>query len=290
MEFVGSCVLVPLIAALALAACASQRGSTTVEDTRTAMQTGYANVNGLRVYYEIHGEARAGTVPLVLLHGGGSTLDTSFGRTLPGLARTRRVIAFDQQGHGRTADVDRPFTFEQSADDTAALLTHLRVERADLYGFSNGANIALEVAIRHPALVRKMVLGSGLVSRDGVDPSFWDFMRDAQLANMPLELREEYQRVSPHPEKLQEFHDKSAQRMRDFRDVPVETLRALTAPSLVLVGDRDVPRPEHAVAMYRLLPKSQLAILPGADHGMVVQRADWVVSMIENFLDAPDER
>src|ERR1051326_8104001 len=121
-------------------------------------RTGYAPVNGLRLYYEIHGPANPTQPPLVLLHGGGDTIETSFGHVLPALARTRRVIAFEQQGFGHTADIaERPFGFEQSADDTAALLEYLHIERADLCGFSNGGTIALQVAIRHPQVVRKLV-------------------------------------------------------------------------------------------------------------------------------------
>lgn len=115
------------------------------------IQKGYAPVNGLELYYEIHGSAAPSVPPLILLHGGGDTIQTSFGHVLPGLARDRQVIAFEQQGYGHTADIaDRPFTFEQSADDTAALLEHLQVPRADVLGFSAGGTIALQVALRHP--------------------------------------------------------------------------------------------------------------------------------------------
>jgi pimeloyl-ACP methyl ester carboxylesterase len=120
----------------------------------TAAKSGYAPVNGLSMYYEIHGTGR----PLVLLHGGGSTIDTSFGEVLPSFAKTRQVIAFEQQGHGHTADVDRPFTFEQSADDAASLLRFLEIERADFFGYSNGGNIALQIGIRHPRVVRKLIM------------------------------------------------------------------------------------------------------------------------------------
>ncbi len=117
-----------------------------MEATQTAVQSGYAPVNGLRVYYEIHGTARGGCPPLVLLHGGGDTIQTSFGKILPLLARGRQVIAFEQQGYGHTTDVEgRPFGFESSADDTAALLEYLRAGQADLLGFSNGGTIALQV-------------------------------------------------------------------------------------------------------------------------------------------------
>jgi pimeloyl-ACP methyl ester carboxylesterase len=129
-------------------------------------QIGFAPVNGLRLYYEIHGAARLDQPPLVLLHGGGDTIETSFGHVLPALARTRQIIALEQQGYGHTADVDRPFSFEQSA--------YLRIERADLFGFSNGGTIALQVAIRHPRVVRKLVAASPFFKRSGGDPWFWE--------------------------------------------------------------------------------------------------------------------
>lgn len=252
-----------------------------------SMKTGYAPVNGLRLYFEVHGTPRPGHPPLVLLHGGGDTIETSFKQILPVLAHHRQVIAFEQQGYGRTADIaDRPFSFEQSADDTAVLLTHLGIEQADLLGFSNGGTIALQVAIRHPRQVRKLILVSTLFGRDGVDPSFWEFMQNARLENMPLELQEAYRRVAPQPENLRLMHDKAAQRMRDFRDIPREALRAIEAPALVVVADADVVRPEHAVELTRLLPRTRLAILPGTNHMTVLAQTDVLVPMIDAFLDA----
>lgn len=248
----------------------------------------YAPVNGLQIYFEIHGIANPAHSPLVLLHGGGDTIETSFGRILPELARDRQIIAFEQQGYGRTADiVDRPFSFEQSADDTAALLDYLDIEKADLFGFSNGGTIALQVAIRHPEVVRKLVLASALFKRDGAYPWLWDAMANATLENMPRELQEEYLRVAPHPENLRLFHDKSARRMREFKDVAADAIRGIAAPTLVVVGDTDVIRPEHAVEMYRIIPHAQLAVLPGTDHMRVTERTEWLVPMIEAFLDAP---
>lgn len=252
-----------------------------------AVESGYAPVNGLQLYYEVHGPAQAATPPLVLLHGGGDTIETSFGELLPVLARTRRVIAFEQQGYGHTADVaDRPFTFEQSADDTAALLAHLGIERADLLGFSNGGTIALQVAIRHPQRVRKLVLVSTLTFRHGADPALWEWMKNARLENMPAELQEAYRKVAPHPENLRLMHDKAAQRMRNFRDLPADALRAIAAPSLVIVGDADVIRPEHAVELFRLLPHAPLAILPATDHMAIMRRTELLEPMITRFLDA----
>jgi pimeloyl-ACP methyl ester carboxylesterase len=244
----------------------------------------YADVNGLHLYYEIHG-TRGDHPPLVLLHGGGSSIETSFSRALPELVKTRQVIAFDQQGHGRTADIsERPFTFEQSADDAAALLRHLGIDRADFLGYSNGGSIAMQVAIRHPKLVRKLIVASAMVKRDGLVAGFFDGMRHASLENMPAELRDNYTRLSPHPERLQTFHDKSVQRMLTFKDWPAEVLKEIRSPVLLLVGDRDVIRAEHAVEMMRLIPHAQLGVLPDTDHMQLVER--WPVAMIERFLDA----
>lgn len=258
----------------------------TMTQSTQAVQTGYAPVNGLRIYFEIHGVANPAQPPLVLLHGGGDTIGTSFGQILSTLARHRQVIAFEQQGYGHTADiVERAFSFEQSADDTAALLNYLKIEKADLFGFSNGGTIALQVAIRHPKVVRKLVLASALLTRDGAYPWLWDAMDNAELENMPKELQATYLEVAPHPENLRLFHDKAAQRMRDFKDIPTEAIRGITAPTLVVVGDADVIRPEHAVDTFRLLQKAQLAVLPGTDHMKVTARVDWLVPMIGGFLD-----
>lgn len=250
-------------------------------------QSGYAPVNGLRLYYEIHGPANPAQPPLVLLHGGGDTIETSFGQLLPALARTRQVIAFEQQGYGHTADIaDRPFSFEQSADDTAALLEHLHVDRADLLGFSNGGTIALQVAVRHPRAVRRLIVASTFFSRDGGFPAFWDSMKTARPEMMPQFLKDAYLKVAPHPENRESFFYKAAHRMRDFQDIPTDTLRAITAPTLVLNGDADVVKPEHAVALMRLLPHAQVAILPGTDHMAMMTRTDLLVPMINGFLDS----
>jgi pimeloyl-ACP methyl ester carboxylesterase len=253
-----------------------------------AVQIGYAPVNGLKMYYEVYGTNNGKIPPLVLLHGGGSTIETSFGKVLPALAKTRQVIAFEQQGHGHTADiVDRPFTFEQSADDTAGLLRHLNIGKADIFGYSNGGHIALQMAISHPDLVRKLVVESAMFQRDGCDPGFWKSFEHAKLDDMPPELREAYLGVAPHPEDLPTFFAKSVQRMLNFKGWTPEDLQSINAPTLVLIGDRDIVRPEHAVLMFRLLPNAQLAVLPGTDHMTIVNRSDWLVSMIESFLDSP---
>lgn len=253
-----------------------------------AVRSGYAPVNGLKMYYEAYGRAKGKIPPLVLLHGGGSTIETSFGKILPALARGRQVIAFEQQGHGRTADmIDRPFTFEQSADDTAGLLRHLNIGKADFFGYSNGGHIALQMAIRHPDLVRKLVVESAMFQRDGCDPGFWKSFEQSKPDDMPPELREAYLGVAPHPEDFPTFFAKSVQRMMNFKGWTPEAIQSINAPALVVIGDHDIVRPEHAVLMFRLLPNAQLAVLPGTDHMTIVNRSDWLVPMVEMFLDSP---
>jgi pimeloyl-ACP methyl ester carboxylesterase len=126
-----------------------------------------------------------------------------------------------------------------------------------------------------------------MYKRDGMQPEFWESMKRARLEDMPLELREAYLKAAPHPENLKSFHDKSVERMLDFKDWPARMIRGIQAPTLVINGDADVVRPEHALEMFRLLPHAQLAILPGTNHMALVERADWLASMIATFLDAP---
>ena len=256
------------------------------------MTTGHASIHGIRMYYEVHG--RSDGVPLLLLHGGGSTIESTFGCVLPLLAEHRRVIAIEEQGHGRTSDRDQPVTFEASADDAAALLRHLDVVRADVFGFSNGGSVALQLAIRHPELVRRLVFASSLTKRDGAPQQFWDFMRQATFEDMPQPLKDAFLRVNSDPQQLRTMHDKDAARMRDFADVPDATVRTVGVPTLVVMGDRDVATPEHAVSLFRLLPQARLLILPsghghylGETSAGAVDRpyADIAVRLIERFLD-----
>jgi pimeloyl-ACP methyl ester carboxylesterase len=277
----GSFVIGVFIVIALIAGCA------TTGSHAPTFESGYAPVNGLKMYYEVHGSPASGSPPLVLLHGGDPTIETSFGKILPGLAKDRQVIAFEQQGHGRTADVDRPFTFEQSAEDTIALLHYLKIGKADFFGYSNGGHIALEIALRHPDVVRKLVLESIMVDRDGSDPDFWESFKDAKLEDMPAELREAYLRTAPHPEDLFMFFAKSVHRMLSFKGWTSQQVQSIDAPTLVIIGDRDIVRPEHAVLMYRLIPNAQLAILPDTDHMTIVRRSDWLLPMIKAFLDLP---
>ncbi|MGE3277642.1 MAG: alpha/beta fold hydrolase [Vicinamibacterales bacterium] len=230
----------------------------------TSTSSSRALIDGIQIYYEVHGK-RDGT-PLVLLHGGGSTIDSTFGRMIPLLARTRRVIALEEQGHGRTSDRDQPFTFEQSADDVAGLLRHLDVSQADILGFSNGANVALQVAVRHPTLVHRLVFASSFTRRDGAQPQLWEFIQQANIANMPQALKDAFLAVNPDPRKLKAMHDKDAARMAGFADVPDAAVQTVLAPTLIVMGDRDVARLEHALQLSRLFPHARLLVLPSG-HG-----------------------
>ena len=135
--------------------------------------------------------------------------------------------------------------------------------------------------------MRKLVLASALTSREGAYTWLWEAMAKARLENMPKELQEAYLKIAPHPENLRMFHDKAAQRMRDFKDIPADAIHSITAPTLVIVGDADVIRPEHAVEMFHRLPHAQLAVLPATDHMQVTTRTGWLVPMISTFLNAP---
>ena len=227
------------------------------------LEVGYAKVNGLRMYYEIHG---TGGTPLVLVHGGGSTIGTNFGRVLPLLARTRRVIAVEVQAHGHTLDVDRPFTFAQDADDVAALLDSLGVSKADILGFSNGGTTALQVAIRHPAKVNRLVVASANYKRDGMQPGFWDGMMKASYADMPQPYKDAYLKINPSQAGVHAMFERDSKRMQGFEDIPDAAIRAIQAPTLVVVGDQDVIRVEHALALAGTLAHGRLCVLPGT-HG-----------------------
>lgn len=280
-----------------LTSCNGNQNTETTTDDMTVAATdsvtfknGYADVNGLKMYYEIYGEGK----PLVLIHGGGSTIQTTFGRVIPMLAKHRQLIAVELQAHGRTNDRESELSFEQDADDVAALLKNLNIPRADFFGFSNGGTTVLQIAIRHPALVDKIIAGSALYKRDGVPSHFWGFMKQARLENMPEQLKEAYQQVAADPAGLQVMHDKDAKRMVDFKDIPDAKIRSIKAPALIIIGDKDVITPEHAIEMHRLMDNSQLAVIPGG-HGEYIgeittltagyKSSDFVVPMIENFLD-----
>jgi pimeloyl-ACP methyl ester carboxylesterase len=268
--------------------------STSTADHRSPAASGRLPIRGLQMYYEIHGTGDA--TPLVVVPGGGSTIGATYGRLLPHLARQRRVIAVEEQAHGRTSDRGRPSSFEDSADDIAALLGQLGVARADVMGFSNGASIALELAIRHPAIVRRLVFASSMTRRSGTAPAFWDMIAHARFEDMPQVLKDEFLRVNPDPAALRTMYERDIERMRSFRDIPDADVAAVAAPALILAGDCDVPTTEHAVWLSHQLPHARLVILPGG-HGdylgelLAATKADrypeLTAWLLAQFLDSP---
>ncbi len=228
--------------------------------------SGYAPVNGLSMYYEIHG---SGNVPLVLIHGGGSTIETSFSNLLPLLAGYGKLIAVELQAHGRTTDRDAPESFEQDADDVAGLLSHLRINKANFLGFSNGGSTVMQIAIRHPDIVNKLVVISGAYKRDGFIPGFFDGFKGATLDNVPEPLQAGFLKVTPDKARLQVMFEKDVARMVGFKDWPDSALASIKAPTLIIAADHDVVTPEHAAEMANLIPNARHVILPGT-HGSII--------------------
>ncbi|MEI7012717.1 alpha/beta hydrolase [Leptospira licerasiae] len=271
-----------------------QLRETLADITSEPIEKGLAPIRDIQMYYEIHGKKDG--IPLVLLNGGGSTIEVTYSRILPLLAQNRKVIALDEQGHGRTSDRNAPVSFETSAEDVVALLKFLKVEQADIFGFSNGASVALNVAIRHPKLVRKLVFASSITKREGAYPMFWNFMKNATFENMPQALKDAFLKVNPDPKKLYTMYEKDAARMRNFKDLSDKDIRAVGIPTLILLGDRDVPKLEHAVEMVRMIPKARLLILPGG-HGDYLGEAimsqgkdrypELTSALVQDFLDSP---
>ena len=250
--------------------------------------TGYVDVNGLHMYYEEYGAPESS--PLVLLHGGILTIDLSWATVIPELARRHRVIGVEMQGHGRTADTDRVVTPAVLATDIVGLLDHLGIDRAHVMGHSFGAAVTLELAVSHPRRVRSVVPISGSVRPDGMHEDFSD---PAKLATSPLmptqddfmAMKEAYARLSPHPEHFDEWLGAMSASAADLQGWSDEQLAAITAPTLVIIGDRDFVTVEHGAVTLRLIPGSQLAVLPGTTHMRASTRDDLLVPMLAAFLD-----
>jgi pimeloyl-ACP methyl ester carboxylesterase len=276
--------------------CRGEVKACVVADTETAPRTGYAPVNGLQMYYEIHG---AGGIPL-LLHGGLFNIDLQFGQLIPGLAATRQVIAADFQGHGRTGDIDRPLTSANLASDVVGLLRHLDIAQADVFGNSVGGGVALHLAIKHPQLVRKLVVSSVSFHPDGDRPEFSEAVEAEALtvdaiAGTPME--QDYRAKSPNPGKLQDLLDKLGQFDAGFTGWADADIRGIAAPTLITVGDCDAVRLDHVVRFLQLrggdvngdivgVPASQLAVFPGTTHFFGLAKTELVLGAVLPFLDA----
>jgi pimeloyl-ACP methyl ester carboxylesterase len=256
--------------------------------------SGYSEINGLKMYYEIYGQGK----PIVFIHGGGSTIQTNFEKVIPLFAKNRKVIAVELQAHGRTNDRNTDLSFEQDADDINTLLKNLNINKADFLGFSNGGTTVLQIAIRHPEIINKIILGSALAKRNGVPEWFWDFMKKAQLENMPEQLKKAYTEVSSNPNGLQVMHDKDVKRMIDFKDIPDDQIKSIKVPTLIIIGDKDIIIPEHAIEIHRQIVNSELAMIPGG-HGEYIgeittikpdfKESNLIVPLIEKFLNKKEK-
>ena len=258
-------------------------------NAQTYTQGKFADINGLKLYYEIHGSG----FPLVLLHGGGSTIKSNYGSILNQLAAQCQVIAVELQAHGHTSDINRPLSFEQDADDVAALLNYLKIPKANVMGFSNGGTTAIQFAIRHPQLLNKIIIASANYRRDGMPPGFFEGMKNASLEMMPKPLQEAYLEANPDQKGLQKMFDRDVARMLGFRDIEDDKIKGIQSPALIINGDKDVVSAQHALSLSQLIPNARLAILP-AGHGdylgeitMVDKKSkmpELVVAMIQSFL------
>jgi pimeloyl-ACP methyl ester carboxylesterase len=253
----------------------------TTESTTQNTGTGeYAEVNGINLYYEVHGTGR----PLILLHGG-LMMGELFGPVIPLLAQRHQVITVDLQGHGRTADIERPIDVRLMADDIAALIGHLRLDKPDILGYSLGGGVALQTAVNYPAMIRRLVAVSANIRRDAipaemlaqqgqVNAAAAEFMKDTPMYK-------EYQRVAPRPQDFPRLLEKMGQSMAKDFDFS-EDVRGLQVPTLIVAADADMAPPSHYVEVFKLLdgglrdggwmgegrPKGghALAILPGLTH------------------------
>jgi pimeloyl-ACP methyl ester carboxylesterase len=249
-------------------------------------ETGYVDVNGVHMYVEQYGQGW----PLVLLHGGMLTIELNFASLIPTLAQQHTVIGVELQGHGRTANIDRPITLPALASDVVGMLDHLGIERAHVLGHSMGAGVALELAVSHPSRVRRVVVASGSVRPEGMHEDLTDPAKMATSTRLPTaqdfaDFKEAYERLSPHPEQFDAFLQTLSASNADLQGWSDEQLAGITAPTLLVMGDRDFTTIEHGALMLELIPGSQLAVLPDTTHMQVTRRADLLLPMLARFLD-----
>lgn len=251
--------------------------------TKSQGEAGYAPVNGLEMYYELHGTGE----PLLLLHGQFASIGM-FSGILPELAQSRRVIAVEQQGHGHTADVDRPLRFEQMADDTAALLRQIGIAKSDVYGYSTGGWVALHLAIRHPSMVRRLAVSSAAYDSDGYLPQIKQGLLNPDPDAFPAIIRESYERVAPMPDQWSTLVAKAGEQAAAERGLTAAQLSSITAPALVMAAERDVIRPEHSRELARLL-RTELVILPNSDHSSYVSdNTAALLAKLRTFFNLPE--
>ncbi len=260
------------------------------ENPNKKFESGYAPANGLELYYEIHGEGK----PLVLIHGGGSTIQTTFGNILPLLAGKYKLIAVELQAHGHTKDRDTPESFAQDAADVAALLRYLKIHKASFFGFSNGGQTTMQIGISHPQMVDKLIIVSAFYRREGAMKGFFESMERATIDDMPSFYKEAYLKITNDPAGLQRMFEKDRARMVSFKDWSDDDIASIKAPTLIIAGDKDVVTPEHVLQMAGKIEGSELMILPG-NHGSFIGEAmttkqgskipALTAAVIEEFLD-----
>lgn len=269
-------------------------GEAVASQSTKPADSGHADVNRLKMYYEVYGSGK----PLVLLHGSYMNIPLNWSKVIPLLAKDRKVIVAEMQGHGRTRDVSRELSYEGMADDVSGLLKHLKIDRADILGYSMGGGIAFQFAVRHPEQVRRLVVLSGVYAHDGwwpdVEASFATFTPE-MFKGTPIQ--EQYESFGNDPARFPDFVKKVIS--IDLKPYDwSQDARKIEAPLFMVIGDADGVRYEHALELFRAkgggkmgdlhgLPESRLAILPGTTHiGIIMQRTEWLIPMIKDFLDA----
>ncbi|WP_291909130.1 alpha/beta hydrolase [Chitinophaga sp. CB10] len=290
-----------LIAVLFFAACQqTPQPATTAtgkDSTKTAALTpaekGYADVNGLKMYYEVYGEGK----PIVLLHGAFMNIPLNWSAVIPQMAKNRKVIVTEMQAHGRTKDIDRPLTSEGMADDVSGLLKHLKIDSADVLGYSMGGAVAYQVAIRHPEQVRRLVILSATYANDGwlpeVEGAFATMTPDI-FKGSPIE--KQYDSLGNDPAHFNDYINKVLSLDRKPYNWTKE-VKNIQSPIFLAIGDADGVRYEHAIELFKAkgggksgdfhgLPKSRLAVIPGTTHIGMMQHFDWILPMINDFLDS----
>lgn len=247
-------------------------------------------VNGMQLYYEVSGSGE----PLIVLHGAYMNIP-SMGAIIPKLAKTHKVYALELQGHGRTTDIDRPITYPNLADDVAAFMDAVGLSKADVFGYSMGAAAGLQLAIRHPAKVKRLVAASVAYDARGWQPAFTAMVPQLTVDMLPPMLEQDYRKLAANPNGFREVARKLIALEREPMAWEAD-VKALKTPVLVIAGDADVATLEHTVAMFRLLgggemgdmgkplPPSRLAILPATSHTAVITQADLLHALIEPFL------
>ncbi|CAM3162542.1 alpha/beta hydrolase [Chryseobacterium flavum] len=255
-------------------------------------ESGYAEVNGLKMYYEVYGEGK----PLVLLHGAYMTIPLNWSEIIP-MFKGRKIIVAEMQGHGRTRDIDRKISYEAMADDVSGLLKHLKIDRADILGYSMGGGIAFQLAVRHPEQVRRLIVLSGSYAHDGwwpdVETSFSTINAEV-FKGSPIE--KQYDSLGNDPKHFPEFVKKVISVDLEPYDWSRD-VKNIKAPLFMAIGDADGIQYEHALDLFRALgggkmgdihglPQSRLAIIPGTTHIGMMYRMDWLVPMIDDFLDS----